>query len=259
MKKPRARKTRKQSKHYKGWYRFLRTLLFPIAKFLFPITAIGLNNIPADDKFILAGNHRSWMDIPVLGFKVSMYMHFVSKEEFLDNKLLNWIFSKIGVFTVNRQNSDLMFMRNVINALGKNEPIAIFPEGTRNRDAQQEMLELKNGTALFAYKTGAAIVPFVIYKKPKFFKRNYIYFAPPITLSAGAQSGMVDRTKLDESAQIIKQQLIDAMETVEDIVHNKKIRTVKKAEKPAVKKLKKERKQLRRMRKAAHKAGNTKQ
>ena len=246
-------KKKKRNKHYKGWYRFVRSVLFPIGKTMFPTTVLGMQNLPVDEKYILAGNHRSWKDLPTLGFSVPGFKHYVSKEEWLGNAVWRWLFSKIAVLTVNREKSDLSFMRNVVSALNKNEPIAIFPEGTRNMSAE-ELLGIKNGTALFAYKTGAWIVPFHIYKHPKVFKHNYLYIAPAFKVTDEAVTGVIDRDKLAEVAQLIKEKMMEAKAYTDDVVTNNKIREVKKADKAALKAWKVRRKEYIKQQKMLKKA-----
>ena len=240
VKKEKQYKVRKRSKYYKGWYRFLRRLVRFFLYPFFPTTVLGQQNIPLDGKYIMAGNHRSGMDVFAIGLNTTDYKHFISKEEHLRVGILRWLFAKIDVFTVKRGKADMNCMRNVISALGKNEPIVIFPEGTRNKNADEELLALKNGTVLFAYKTGAAIVPFFIYRCPKIFRRNYVYILPSFPLSDGPQNGIVDRSKLDEGALLIRDKLEEGQNYLEKVIRNKRVRKVRQEDKKIAKKLKKQ-------------------
>lgn len=226
-----AKKERKPSKHYRGWYRFLRTILFPVYLFLFRIKTIGKHNLPLDGKYILSGNHRSWKDVPVVAFNLSGYMRFVSKEEHLETKLLGYIITKIDALTVNRGASDMKFIRRAISSLNNNEPLLIFPEGTRNKSENDEMLALKGGTALLARRTGAQIVPVIIYTSPKFFKRNYLYIGEPISLNTDG----ADKNTLDDCAVIIRQSMIDAKNKLDEIVRENKVKQYIKEDKKLLK------------------------
>ena len=60
--------------------------------------------------------------------------------------------------------------------------IVIFPEGTRNHGDPKEMLELKTGLAVFAAKSGAPVLPVVIWRKPRILRKNYMYIGEPVVL-----------------------------------------------------------------------------
>ncbi|MBO5926522.1 MAG: 1-acyl-sn-glycerol-3-phosphate acyltransferase, partial [Clostridia bacterium] len=76
----------------------------------------------------------------------------------------------------------LTSIREALKTLKEDKRLGIFPEGTRNKNST-EILEIKEGTAMFAVKGKAVITPVIIYDRLKMFKRNYAIVGNPIDLS----------------------------------------------------------------------------
>ena len=80
----------------------------------------------------------------------------------------------LGVISVDREKVAPSTFKEILSALNKNEQILIYPEGTRNKSGTDEFQGAKDGVILFASKGDAEILPMLIYKKPKFFRKNYV-------------------------------------------------------------------------------------
>jgi 1-acyl-sn-glycerol-3-phosphate acyltransferase len=63
-------------------------LAYPIAKFILGIKVYGRENIPENGPLILAPNHRSYIDPPVVGFASTRETYFLAKEELFKFKPL---------------------------------------------------------------------------------------------------------------------------------------------------------------------------
>lgn len=166
--------------NYMAWYNFFYHTFYVPLKIFFPGKALGLEHLPQSGGYILAFNHRSAKDVPLSFLAVPKYRHFVAKEEHYNSAFCRWLFPKLGVVAVNREKPDLSTIRKVVKILNRGEVVGLFPEGTRNRDEDADMLQFKNGTALFALQAKVPVVPVYIYRKPKFFRKNYVYVGPPI-------------------------------------------------------------------------------
>lgn len=143
--------------------KFYKTMVRSVGglfKIVYKPTVEGVENLNLDTGFILAGNHTSLLDIPLLATSVSSNIHFMGKKELYENKICNYIFRKLGSFPVDRDNADLKAIKMAIRLLKEDEILGIFPEGTRNKDA--ELLPFKEGTTKIAIKTKKPIIPFGI-------------------------------------------------------------------------------------------------
>ncbi len=146
------------AKNYVFYERVKRPLKFVFDKFFCP-KYIGLENIP-EKPYILAGNHTSMLDIPLLICGIDDQIAFMSKEELFRNKIIATLFKKMHAFPVKRGQRDMQAMRQALTVLKDGDVLGIFPEGTRNKTS--ELLEFQSGTEVLAKAARVPIVPFGI-------------------------------------------------------------------------------------------------
>ena len=142
------------------FYRKLLKMIKVIMNVVYQPNVEGRENLICDTGFILAGNHKSLLDIPLLATAVEQNIRFMGKKELFENSLCNYIFTKLGAFPVNRDGIDLKSLKTAIRILKNDEILGIFPEGTRNKEV--ELLPFKEGITLIAMKTNKPIIPFGI-------------------------------------------------------------------------------------------------
>ncbi len=205
----------------KKFYNFIRISLGWIIRILYPVKIVGdKKNIPADGKIVLISNHLSFRDIPVLIAAFPGYRHFLAKKEFAKNKFAKWLFTKMGVFFVDRDHMDLGAIRTGINYLKNNEGITVFPEGTRNRQ-NEDLQQIKGGAAMFAIKGQAPLIPVLFQRKIRPFRRTYIYVGDRIDLSE-FYGHRVGSEELDRASKLIGERMEEHKEFIDDYVINKR-------------------------------------
>jgi long-chain acyl-CoA synthetase len=131
---------------------------------------LSLNNkehLPEEGAYIIAANHSSHLDTAAmitaltmaLGKKKAQKLHVIgARDYFFDSPLKSWMFSTcLNVVPIERDDISLAGLRQIRSILARNEPILIFPEGTRSRTGVLQ--QFKPGIGLIAYDTGALIVP----------------------------------------------------------------------------------------------------
>lgn len=171
----------------------MRTRLIPLvhstvtlcSKVFFGLRAHGRDRIPSRGPLILAGNHISDWDPPVLGMACSRVPYYMAKSELFKKGIIDWLLKKLGAFPVNREGTDTGAMRTALDLLGRGEALALFPEGTRSVTGR--LGRARHGIALIARRSGAPLVPFYISgtRKPMkaLFRRGgfRVAFGPPVT------------------------------------------------------------------------------
>lgn len=156
--------------------------LWPIMTIFFPTRVIGRKNV-LKGKCIWACNHQSNCDIMVIGTKIFTRIYALGKIELFKNKFLGWYLKKIGCISVHRGQADITAVKQCLRVLkDKQKPLVIFPTGTRS-STPDEVQNLKNGVAMFSLKSDANIVPMVLVRKPKLFRRNRLVIGEPIDIS----------------------------------------------------------------------------
>lgn len=122
---------------------------------------VGLENLPPGGGVILAPNHESMFDIPLLcslGYPLS----WLSKEEMGKLPFIGWSMKAMGCYFVkrNRSGHDVNVMKEVEDGIRRGAAIVIFPEGTRTRSG--DLLPFKKGAFKTAQNAGAPLVPIAI-------------------------------------------------------------------------------------------------
>lgn len=182
------------------FYRFIRVLFYLPVKIFMPTKIVGV--LPKEGKCILTCNHQSYNDSVNLMVNSKRTIHFVGKKEIFKNKFLAWGFRCMGVICVDRDKPDLSSFKSIYKILKDEELLGIFPEGTRNKKDDGNLLGFKNGVALIALKTKTSIIPMRFLRKPKFFRRNILLIGEPIDLSEFYKKG-TEKEVLDDITQLV--------------------------------------------------------
>lgn len=165
------------------FYRIVRLIVRFLFLSLFRPRIKGIENIPKNENYILAGNHTKWLDPVMLVAIVKDEIHFLAKDS-LFKGITKPIVKGMGAISVNRKIHDHQALENAIDALRKGAVIGIFPEGTINREKKEPTLPFKIGAVKMANTTNTKIIPFVITGKYKVFSSAItIEFLKPRTIS----------------------------------------------------------------------------
>ena len=139
------------------FYLAVRTLAIVLFKVLFRLQVWGVKNIPLKGGFILAGNHISYLDPPILGVACPRELCFLAKEELFRNALFGRFITALNAFSVSSRIGDVKSLRRAIRELETGKGLGIFPEGARTMDG--ESVEPMQGVGFLATRTGVPIVP----------------------------------------------------------------------------------------------------
>ena len=95
----------------------------------------GLQYLETDGGVLLASNHQSLFDIPILTALVPRPLLFVAKKELFAIPFLGWYMRQRGDISLDRGSlKALTDMKRVGDLIKKGVVVVIFPEGTRSRD-----------------------------------------------------------------------------------------------------------------------------
>ena len=115
-------------------YKIIRAVLNFIFFVIFRLHVEGRENVPPKGAIIVAPNHKSDWDPPLIGVAFdTRIIHYMAKEELFKNPIFGWIIRQFGTFPVKRGAVDRTAIRQAIRELKAGNPLGIFPEGTRIR------------------------------------------------------------------------------------------------------------------------------
>lgn len=165
-------------------------------------------NVNRSETFVVIANHRSNLDAPLAAISCWGRVRYLAKKELLKVPLMGNVF-KITTVNVDRtsKESRKISMLAMMDYLRKGDHIFIFPEGTRNKTADQTMIEFKDGAFLIAIQTQKNILPMIYLNteilmpnKPLWMRPGiaHVYEMDPIDVSEYTEK---DVQKLKEEAR----------------------------------------------------------
>ncbi|HEY6867358.1 MAG TPA: lysophospholipid acyltransferase family protein [Candidatus Eisenbacteria bacterium] len=117
----------------------------------------GREHIPLSGGLIVASNHVSFWDPPLVGSAIRREVHFLAKEELFSTPLLGPMIRSLNSIPIRRGVADLSGMSRAIAALRGGGALLMFPEGTRMRDG--ELHPARPGVGMMAVHADVSIVP----------------------------------------------------------------------------------------------------
>lgn len=141
-------------------YAYSKFWINVFASLYFRIEAHGIENVPKEGPAILASNHASEVDPPLVALRVPRQCHFLAKDELFKIPLLGKFVQGVHSHPIRRGVMDRAGLRTCEEVLAAGNVLVMFPEGTRTRDG--ELQPAKAGVALIATHSGAPIVPVYI-------------------------------------------------------------------------------------------------
>lgn len=144
----------------KPHYRIAWILAQHILRFLVGFTVKGRENIPSQGGLLIASNHISGLDPPLLGFAATRELHFLAKKELFENPFLGWLITTYNAIPIKRGATDLAALRKAIELMRQGQALLVFPEGTRSRNGT--LGQAKHGVGMIALSTKTTIVPAII-------------------------------------------------------------------------------------------------
>ncbi len=144
----------------------------------------GLENIPREGGCLLAVNHLSMADVPLLLTQLPRRAIILANERLKQYGIIDWFISDMGqAIYVTRNQADSESLGNALTVLRNGGVIALAPEGTRSRTGA--LLRGKTGVAWLATQTGVPVVPMAAWGQEKWRDRWKRFHRIPIHVRAG--------------------------------------------------------------------------
>lgn len=187
-------------------YPVLRFIVKIVCKILFFVRVEGAENIPKEGAVILAANHTSFWDPPILIAFLKRPMRTMAKAELFDHKLLAPFLKMAGAFPVHRDVADITAIKTALRTLKQGEIFTIFPTGTRIKDGEGEA---KAGVAMIASKSGVPVVPVALRGGYRLFKKVTVHVGEPLCINS--ENGTKPST---EELQIYADKILDRINSL---------------------------------------------
>jgi 1-acyl-sn-glycerol-3-phosphate acyltransferase len=154
-----------------------------VAKTAFQYQAFGQENIIEDGPAIMAANHQSYLDPPLVGITCRKELYFLARKTLFRNKIFGPILSRVNALPVDLSGADLTAIRTIINLLKQGHRTVIFPEGTRSLTGQIQ--QARPGIGMIIAKTLAPVIPMRIFGSFEAWPKGGKIKLSPVTVVVG--------------------------------------------------------------------------
>jgi len=121
----------------------------------------GRERVPMDGGLVVASNHFSWIDPPVLGAAIPRTLYFMAKVEAHRVPGLGQLMRSFGAFSVRRGESDREAVRTMRQLVRDGHALGLFAEGTRQRSGVPGPVQ--PGAAMVAINEEVPVICAAIY------------------------------------------------------------------------------------------------
>ncbi|HLI95456.1 MAG TPA: lysophospholipid acyltransferase family protein [Candidatus Baltobacteraceae bacterium] len=190
----------------------MNALLYDAAKYTFwgvfgtiwRMRVYGGENVPKTGPVIVACNHVSYFDPPLLGTACPRRIRYMAKEELFRVPVLGPAIRAVGAYPVDRQGSATAAIKRSVEVLREGGVIGIFPEGGRNLTGAAQA---RGGVALLASLGKAPVVPARLMGtgSAKRLEQFRVFFGRPLSLPQDRKASREDMANFtDEVMRAIR-------------------------------------------------------
>jgi len=165
-------------------------IAWPLGKILFGFGTRGLEHVPPRGGVLVAANHSSYLDPPLLGNATPRVMYYMARADLFTGKFSGPFIKIWGAFPIRRDMWSAGGLKQALRKLDQGRLVLFFPEGTRTYDGN--LRKPMVGAGLLAYLARAPVVPAYIdgtfealprgAARPKL-TRVTVSFGPPVNLT----------------------------------------------------------------------------
>jgi 1-acyl-sn-glycerol-3-phosphate acyltransferase len=145
----------------------------------------GLENLPRTGGYIVAVNHASLLDPPIVGIFLENQVSFFARKTLWKPGVAAWWLDAVGTIPVDRDGgTSLDAIKRVLRSLSHDRAVIVFPEGTRSQDG--ELQAPRPGVGFIACKAQVPVVPARIFGSFEAYGRSgSLQLGSPVSVTYG--------------------------------------------------------------------------
>jgi len=204
--------------YFIGWCAY-RTVF----KCYFRWRVYNAERVPLSGPVILASNHASYLDPPLVGAGIRRAINYLAREDLFRFPVVGWVLRQWQVVPVDRDGGGAAGLRAILDRLLAGGAIILFPEGTRTRDGQLQ--PARSGIGLTVIKSTAPVVPARVFGTYEAYGRQRIvprplavavkYGRPLLFEELRAEAKVCSKGRLKEIYQEVADELMAAIARLE--------------------------------------------
>jgi 1-acyl-sn-glycerol-3-phosphate acyltransferase len=145
----------------------------------------GLENLPETGGYIVAANHASHLDPPIVGMFLPRQVSFFARKTLWKPGIASWWLTTVGTIPVDRDGGmSIDAIKRVLHTLSHDKVVIVFPEGTRSLTG--ELQPPRPGVGLIACRAHVPVVPARVFGSFEAFgKRGSLRLGTPVSVVYG--------------------------------------------------------------------------
>jgi 1-acyl-sn-glycerol-3-phosphate acyltransferase len=142
-------------------YRAGHMLCTAVAELAFRLKIHGRENLIEEGPAILASNHASYLDPPLVGVACRKEIFYLARKSLFEKPVLGPVLARVNCIPIDRDRGDVAAVRAILRLLKEGKRTLLFPEGTRSKDGKLQ--PARGGLGLIIAKSLAPVVPVRIF------------------------------------------------------------------------------------------------
>jgi 1-acyl-sn-glycerol-3-phosphate acyltransferase len=143
------------------YYWFCYHLIKLVGRVFFRLRVVHRERMINEGPVILASNHESYLDPPLVGSVADRAIFFLARKTLLAGPFFGWLLPKLNVIPIDQEGSDRSALKALIRILRAGGGTLVFPEGERTLDGR--LGPVLPGLGFIIAKTLAPVVPMRIF------------------------------------------------------------------------------------------------
>jgi 1-acyl-sn-glycerol-3-phosphate acyltransferase len=145
-------------------------------KLYFGWRAWNAGRVPGEGPCILAANHASYADPPLVGCGVSRHVSMLARDSLFRFPVFGALLRSWGAVPVDPAGGSVAGLKGILDRLQEGRAVLIFPEGTRTSDG--ELMAGRSGVGLLVVRSNAPVVPVRIWGSYQAYGRRHLIPRP---------------------------------------------------------------------------------
>ena len=184
---------------------------------------LGAENVPLTGGVILASNHASYLDPPLVGSGLKRDINYLARESLFRFPLVGAVLRSWNSVPVDRDGGGARGLKVILDRLLAGGGIILFPEGTRTKDGQLQ--PARSGIGLTVIKSTAPVVPVRVFGTYEAYGRHHkiprprrvaVCYGKALDFTAlRAEAKTCDKARLKEIYQQVADEIMAAIAKIE--------------------------------------------
>ena len=175
----------------------------------YKVEIVGLDNIPQSGAVVLACNHVSNFDPPLVGGFVGLRRDpiYIIKKELASIPVVGAALKSFGFIAIDRyrKGGDMQSLKKALKVIKEDKALFIFPEGTRSKTGKP--IKPKAGIGFLLWHCQAPVVPIKVFNTEKlpFTRELKVVIGKPFMLKK--QEGKETKEQFQDFADKVMQEI----------------------------------------------------